>query len=279
MDPSLLLLSARGSRCAGVNAVKTGVSAVKGLGRWCKCGQNGCGGQATVTLTGFFFLILFKKKGWGEYKTKANGKPRPTTKTKNGIERAFQREDDEAHVRRVWCEEEARVCGDVRAAVLTFLPRLCLDRPCLKVKDVALSLAQAKLLKWVKAEKTARVIVSGMDDLPRSISCMHLQLQGGKMVFLDCSERRPVPSAGSQARAMQAVAVESVEAEADENICAICMANSAHAKLAQCNHVGVRAVCALQLIWTTMRCPLCRADHPPRMCSSSHGWLWRLRWL
>ncbi len=59
---------------------------------------------------------------------------------------------------------------------------------------------------------------------------------------------------------MQALAAAAVEVEGEEDACAICMANSANAKLAPCKHMGVCAACALELMRTTRRCPLCLAD-------------------
>ncbi len=54
-----------------------------------------------------------------------NQQPRP----QNGIIRAIQREDDEAHIRSVWCEEGARVCVHVRAAVLPHVSAATVSGP------------------------------------------------------------------------------------------------------------------------------------------------------
>ncbi len=76
-----------------------------------------------------------------------------------------------------------------------------------------------------------------------------------------CGPRRAVAGAelGESCAGDAGVAVAAVEANGEEE-CAICMANIANAKLAPCKHMGVCAACALELMWTTRRCLLCRAD-------------------
>jgi hypothetical protein len=142
---------------------------------------------------------------------------------------------------------------------LTFRPQACIDRPWLKIKDVAISIDDAKRLPWKTASSNARQVVRGLDK--KKPYCLKLQFpekyEGRHFIFLDRGFPKK-PRQSARDRAMESMSRETKLAQEDEDQCVICLSNVYAAKFAPCGHSRVCCACAFELVQTTKKCPLCR---------------------
>lgn len=150
----------------------------------------------------------------------------------------------------------------------TFRPHLSLDRPWLKVKDVAISINDTKSLPWKTVSNKACITVSGAAGKKPICIRLHfsekfdLQNTGFKqqqIIFLDRGFPKR-PSSASRKRAMESMEAEAKLAQEGEEQCIICLSNVSDAKFAPCGNSGVCCACAFKLINTTKTCPLCRKE-------------------
>jgi hypothetical protein len=156
--------------------------------------------------------------------------------------------------KRVYRYGKAFVFVNGTAYYFTFRPQQSVDRPNLKIKDVALSVDEVKRLPWDKVSSMARIVVGLGSKKP---ACLRLKFEKkDHFVFL----ARAVPKRLNRVRAMESMSRDSKIAKEDEDQCVICLSNVADAKFAPCGNSGVCGACAFKLLRTTKTCPLCRKE-------------------
>ena len=159
--------------------------------------------------------------------------------------------------KRVYRYGKAFVFVDGKVYYFTFRPQQSIDRPKLKIKDVALSVDQVKRLQWGKVSSMARIIVGCVGS--KKPACLRLQFDiqaDYKFVFL----ARSMPKRLNRVPAMESMSRDTKLASEDEDSCVICLSNAVDAKFAPCGNSGVCGACAFRLIQTTKTCPLCRKE-------------------
>jgi hypothetical protein len=95
--------------------------------------------------------------------------------------------------RRVYRYNKAFVYVNGIPYYFTFRPQQCIDRPNLRIKDVALSIDDVKRLPWKKVSSIARLVVGTL----KRPTCMRLKFSSkfnihnsGQPVFLARTKRR-----------------------------------------------------------------------------------------
>ena len=148
---------------------------------------------------------------------------------------------------------------------LTFRPQRSINCPWLKIKDVAISIDDAKRLPWKTASSKASKVVGGLGknkpvclrlQFPEKFGLQDLGHKENQCIFLDRGSKpfwqRP------RYRAMESMSRETKLAQEGEDQCVICLSNVSAAKFAPCGHSRVCCACAFELVQTTKKCPLCR---------------------
>ena len=156
--------------------------------------------------------------------------------------------------KRVYRYGKAFVYVDGITYYFTFRPQQCIDRPYLRLKDVALSVDEVKRLPWSSVLNVARICVGYRSKKPLCVRVMFNVMGRDKFAFL----ARSTPRYLDRARAMESMSRETRLARDDEDQCVVCLSNVANAKFAPCGNTGVCCACAFKLIQTTKTCPLCR---------------------
>ena len=155
--------------------------------------------------------------------------------------------------KRVYRYGKAFVYVNGKTYYFTFRPQRSIDRPKLKIKDVALSIDEVRRLPWDTVSSMARIAVGFPSKRPPA--CLRLKFPAkDHFVFLS----RSMPRNLDRSRAMESMSRETRLAEEGEDQCVICLINVVDAKFAPCGNSGVCCACAFKLIQTTKTCPLCR---------------------